>query len=134
MGTAHGGLKLCDIDAVVVRNMDVIPEEAVLPDGMLVIGAQDLDYMRDDLDLETMSFEIPKRRQSDEYKQSRLSAVKEAFRLKKESGESVGFVPFGYERDNGNLIPNESITPNVKQIFEKAKENAKLTVIAAWLD
>ena len=136
------------LDAVVVLNLDVLKNillDKMIPEGLLIIGAEDLSYSRygldglenldatDDVDLETMQDGSEEKHHSSEHKERIKWSEINTKAEKKLLGLSEGFVPYGYYREHGKLILDPNTASVVRLIFEKAKEGLGYTEIASWL-
>ena len=126
-------------DACIVKNMDVLSEETddlltiedMIP--VLFIGAEDLYYTKENLNIETMQYEKPRKTRSKT--KSAEGGSNAAVAVDRRRDENwTGVIPFGFMKTNGKIVTDPTSSLWVEVIYDKALEGERLTDIAAYLD
>lgn len=139
---------------IIVRNMDVLSKET--KDLLTIermspipfVGAEDLYYTNENLNIETMQYELldvsktfrrkPKpaevERAAAESGNADSDAVEAVIQRRRDKKFWMGNIPFGFIKENGKIVADPATAPWVELIYMKALEGERISDIAADLD
>ena len=127
------------IDLVIVRDLDVLSGDdnllLALEDMISVpfIGVEDLDTTKDDLNIQTLEYEVEERHHTDEHRQALKEAAREQSESRQEDGKFVGRTPYGYLKAGDELIADPKTASVVRKIYDLFLSGHKLNDIRRYL-